>query len=119
MMAAKAPKVAKKVVKKAAPKKVAPKKVAPKKVVKKAAPKKAAPKPPPKTLASRVPVKRSQIKSSGKTTSDFKATRKFADRGSSFSLQQMFGFSVKKDASGGTPAGGRSKFKPGAYYTTK
>ena len=43
MMAARAPKVAKKVVKKAAPKKAAPKKVVKKAAPKKAAPKKAAP----------------------------------------------------------------------------
>jgi hypothetical protein len=75
-------KVAKKVVKKAALKPVA---------------KKAAPKPAPKRNE---PIKRSQIRNSGATTSDLKASRQFAKRGSSFSLQQMFGFTISKDSKG-------------------
>lgn len=86
------------------------KKAAPKKVVKKAAPKRAAPK---KTVAKKtvakkaVPVKkaparvpRSKQRSAGGTTSDFKPGRQFAKRGSSFSLQEMFGFKIARDSSG-------------------
>merc|ERR1719453_1040546 len=118
-MARAAPKkAAKKVAKKAAPKKAAPKKVVKKvakKVVKKVA-KKAAPAPrsPPKKAApkkaafkpvsSKVPtprkasIPRSKVRSSGKTTSGFRPGQEFSGRGSSFSLQKLFGFKLSKDA---------------------
>lgn len=87
--------------KKAAPKKVV-KKAAPKKTVaKKAAPKRAAPKkvaPPKKARPASVP--RSKQRSIGGTTSDFKAGKKFAKRGSSFNLGEMFGFKIARDSSG-------------------
>ena len=119
-MARAAPKKAvKKAVKKAAPaKKVAPKKAV---VAKKAPAKKAPPKktPPKKTVAKAAPPKkapapkRSEIKRTiGKTTADFRPGRQYASRGSSFNLGEMFGFKIARDATGGTPAGGKSKFKP-------
>ena len=83
-----------------------------KKVVKKPV-KKAPPKREFAPVSKKVPLRRSQIKStSGKTTADFRPGREFSGRGSAFSLQKIFGFKISKDASGGTPAGGASNFKP-------
>ena len=66
-------------------------------MVRKAPVKKVAPKAPVRKAAP----KRSQIRNSGGTTSSFRAGAAYAKRGGSFSLQQMFGFKIARDSSGG------------------